>query len=401
MYQRVALGVLAVGVSVPFLLGAACVGTGNPSTCDGTTIADTLQPSGISLSVEPILVPAYGPTAIAFAPDGRLFYTEKETGRVRIIAPTGELLDEPFVDVDVVYNSERGLLGIALHPNFSENGYVYIFYTRSTTGGDTSNGNLVQDNRVVRFVANGDVAEGDETLIISLPVTPGPNHDGGNIHFGPDGKLYVTLGDLAVRDNSQNIDVLPGKILRLNDDGSLPADNPFGNNNYTYALGLRNSFDFTFDPVTGTIFATENGTNLHDEINRLPAGANGGWPLVEGCADSTPAIAIGTYAQPLAQSDGSVVPTGIVFVETNRYGPTAENQLLVAESATGRILLYTLNDDRTAFTNVTVFLDLNSTGLNVGGFTDLAFAPDGTLYASTLTQDFPAARGSILRISPD
>ena len=213
-------------------------------------------------------------------------------------------------------------------------------------------------------------------------------HNGGNIHFGPDGKLYVSEGDIFDTSNAQRLDVLPGRILRLNDDGGIPDDNPFGADNPTFALGLRNSFDFTFDPLTGVIFATENGTNLHDEVNRLPATSNGGWPLAEGCSAGGLNVQFGTYVEPLAQSQGSVVPTGIVFVPNMLYGAATQNQLLVAESGRGHILRYTLNADRDAFTEAAVFIE------GLGGISDLEIAPDGTLYVTTLSP------GAVVRLLP-
>jgi glucose/arabinose dehydrogenase len=357
MERRIPLLLLALLFMV---WGATCqTGPGTPTSCDGVALTGNEPPAGVSVGVEEVVANAADPVALAFAPDGRLFYTEKET------------------------------VGIALHPDFPSNRYVYVFYTRSTTGGDTQVGTLVQDNRVVRFTASGDVAAGDETVIFTLPATPGPNHNGGNLHFGPDGKLYVTQGELAVRATSQDLNAIPGRILRLNDDGSIPGDNPFGSSNPTYALGLRNSFDFTFDPVSDEIFATENGTNAHDEVNRLPAGSNGGWPEVEGCSEGAVSVSAGTYVQPIVSTDGIVVPTGIVFVPGQRYGAASENTLLVAEYQTGRIVRYTLNTARTQMTSASVLTD------NIaGGLTDLAFSPDGTLYATTKSP------GRILRIAP-
>lgn len=345
------------------------------------------DPGGEGLEITTILSDAEFPIAMAFAPDGRLFFTEKETGRIRILDTNGQLLDAPFADVGVVFNSERGLLGLAIHPDFEQNGYVYAFYTRSSTALDTSTNNAASDNRVVRFTANGNTGT-DETLIFQLPVQPGPNHNGGNIHFGPDGKLYITIGELAQTSNSQSLDVLPGKILRINDDGSIPTDNPFAADNAAFAVGLRNSFDFTFDPVGGTLFATENGTFRHDEVNRLPAGSNGGWPQVEGDSDgSPPSPANGTYVEPIVEYTGSVVPTGIAFAPDDTFGADAPNHFLVASFNSGRIFRYTLNAARDAVISEDTFATQIA-----GGITDLTFAPDGSLYVST--------SNSILRITP-
>ena len=373
----------------PVLIALALIALAVPVACSPTPgPADPGGPTGTSVTLETVLDPADFPVAIAFAPDGRMFFTEKETGRIRILDADGQLLSEPFADVPVVANSERGLLGITLHPDFADNGYVYAYYTRSSTGEDTRTSSAAQDNRVVRFTAVDDRGT-DETLILELPVTPGPNHDGGNIRFGPDGKLYVTLGELADSSNAQRLDVLPGRILRVNDDGSVPEDNPFASDNATYVLGLRNNFDFVFDPLTDVIFTTENGTFLHDEVNRFPAGSNGGWPLVEGSSDGqTVDVEAGTYVDPIVEHDGVVVPTGIDFAPDATFGTDAEHQLFVGEFLTGRVIRYTLNDARDVVTGETIFAQ----GIT-GGITDVAFAPDGTLYVLTTT--------SVLRVVPE
>lgn len=381
-------GLILAGLSF-VMAGSTCsTGPGTPATCDGLQLDGSEQSAGITVNRTTVLTGASLPVSMTITSDNRILFTEKETGRVRVVAADGQLLPDPMVDVPVVFNAERGLLGIALHPNFDQNGWLYLYYTRSSEG-DTRTGSAAVDNRVVRFTVNGNVAVGDETLIISLPVRPGGNHNGGNIHFGPDGKLYITIGDVVDSSNSQKIDSLAGRILRLNDDGSIPADNPFGADNATFALGLRNSFDFTFDPVSGGLFATENGTNVHDEVNRLTPGSNGGWPLVEGCAGDTVNVSAGTYVQPIIQSLGIVVPTGIVFVPGRQFGDATEKQMLVAEYQTGRIVRYTLNADRTGIASVAVFADGFS-----GGLTDLEFGPDGSLYALSI------ANGTIIRMSP-
>lgn len=355
----------------------------------------TLPPApdggGVQVEIETILASANFPVALAFAPDGRGFYTEKLTGRVRIIGTDGQVVDTPAADLPVVNNSEHGLLGIAVHPQFEQNGWIYVYYSRSRTGQDSSAEGDLLDNRVVRLSLVGHQAVGDETLIVSLPADPGPLHNGGNLHFGPDGKLYVTLGDLTRAQDAQVADSLVGRILRFNDDGSVPTDNPFGPANPTFALGLRNSFDFTFDPVGGGLFATENSTSNHDEINLLPPGANGGWPLIEGSSGgSPPGISVGTYVDPLVDyTMGSVVPTGIAFVPTADYGAGLRHQLLVGQYRTGRIVSYMLNVDRNQLSGEALFVQLPLDG---GAITDLAFSPDGKLYVLTRT--------SILRIVP-
>ena len=186
------------------------------------------------------------PTAMAFAPDGRLFVCQ-QTGALRIIK-NGQLLSAPFVTVPVDPSGERGLLGVALDPQFAVNDYVYIYYTATTTP---------RRNRVSRFTENGDIAlTGSEVVLLELNALSATNHNGGALNFGADGRLYVAVGDNANGSNAQTLSNLLGKILRIGDDGSIPADNPFfstasGVNRAIWALGLRNPFRFTFQPGTG------------------------------------------------------------------------------------------------------------------------------------------------------
>src|SRR3954451_6628471 len=157
------------------------------------------------------------PTAMAFAPDGRLFVC-LQGGQLRVIK-NGALQAAPFVSLSVNSSGERGLLGIAFDPNFSSNQFVYLYYTTSTSP---------IHNRVSRFTASGDVAvNGSELALIDLDnLSTATNHNGGAIHFGPDGKLYVAVGENANGANAQSISTRHGKILRINADGTIPADNP-------------------------------------------------------------------------------------------------------------------------------------------------------------------------------
>jgi glucose/arabinose dehydrogenase len=217
------------------------------------------------------------PTAMQFAPDGRLFVCE-QAGKLRVIK-NGALLAAPFVSLAVNSAGERGLLGVAFDPNFATNNFLYLYYTVASTP---------IHNRISRFTANGDVAvPGSELIIFELNNLSATNHNGGAIHFGPDGKLFVGVGENAVGTNSQTLTNLLGKILRINSDGSIPADNPFfgsamDNNRAIWALGLRNPFTFAFQPGTGRIFINDVGETTWEEINDGIAGANYGWPDTEG-----------------------------------------------------------------------------------------------------------------------
>src|SRR5437773_4318718 len=219
-----------------------------------------------------------GPTAMDFAPDGRLFVTQ-QTGDVRIIE-NGTLLTTAFLHVNTDSSGERGLLGIAFDPNFASNHFLYFYYTVPTG---------TEHNRVSRFTANGDVVvPGSEVPILDLdPLSSATNHNGGSIHFGLDGKLYVGVGENGNGANSQTLANRLGKMLRINADGSIPTDNPFYNvasglNRAIWALGLRNPFTFSVQPGTGRIFINDVGQSTWEEIDAGIAGSNYGWPITEG-----------------------------------------------------------------------------------------------------------------------
>src|SRR5688500_12304377 len=185
------------------------------------------------------------PTAMQFAPDGRLFVCE-QGGRLRVIKD-GALLPTPFLTLTVSSVGERGLLGVTFDPAFATNHYVYVYYTATTPG---------VHNRISRFTANGDVAvPGSETVIFELDnLSSATNHNGGALAFGSDGKLYAAVGENANAANAQSTGNLLGKMLRINKDGTIPTDNPFytsatGRNRAIWALGLRNPFTFAFNPA--------------------------------------------------------------------------------------------------------------------------------------------------------
>src|SRR5687768_1478654 len=171
----------------------------------------------------PFISGPFSPMAMTYAPDGRLFFLER-AGGIRIYK-NGALLPTKFAQLNVSTNNERGLSGIALHPNFATNGYVYIHYT---TNSNSLNPPPTPKNRISRLTANGDVAVANSEVIIfdNIPSDSG-YHNGGSIHFGLDGKLYAAIGDSGTRSNGQNLGTVSGKLLRLNDDGTAPSDNPF------------------------------------------------------------------------------------------------------------------------------------------------------------------------------
>jgi glucose/arabinose dehydrogenase len=220
-------------------------------------------------------------TAIAQAPDGRLFVAQ-QGGALRVVK-AGVLLTAPFLNVTVDPSGERGLIGVTLHPDFASNGWVYVHYT--TTSGGTH-------NRISRFTAstgNPDVAQaGSETVLVDLPALSGAtNHNGGALHFGIDGKLYVGVGDNANSATAPDLSTPLGKLLRFNDDGTIPSDNPHfatqsGLARAIWARGLRNPFTFAVQPGSGRIHINDVGQGTWEEVNLGVAGADYGWPASEG-----------------------------------------------------------------------------------------------------------------------
>ncbi len=253
-----------------------------------TGFTDSLVAAGLS-----------NPTAMALAPDGRIFVCQ-QTGALRVIK-NGVLLSTPFLTVPVDSSGERGLLGIAFDPNFVSNQLIYVYYTATTP---------TIHNRISRFTASGDVAlAGSETIIMELNnLSTATNHNGGALHFGPDGFLYVAVGDNANGANAQSLGTRLGKMLRITSTGGIPTDNPFfntatGNNRAIWALGVRNPFTFSFQQGSGRMFINDVGQNTWEEINDGIAGANYGWPTCEGfCNPPNPSFRDPIFAY---MNDGS------------------------------------------------------------------------------------------------
>lgn len=315
------------------------------------------QPPAGNLSLQSVLSGLNFPVGLVQASDGRIFYNERLTGRVRVINSNWQLDPTEFCSVTVQTSSEQGLLGLALDPNFTSNQTLYVYYTAQ---GST--------NRVSRLVkpSNGPCAE--TQILPNLPTSG--NHNGGIITFGPDGKLYIVIGDAEVPSNAQDPNSLAGKILRVNTDGSAAPGNPFSsgaNAQKVYSLGHRNSFGLTFHPSTGQLWESENGPNDNDEVNGIVAGGNYGWPVVGGMANNP------SYRNPIVAFNPVIAPTGIVGIPSGSsiYPATYQNNLLVAEFISGTIRLVT-----TGGTTSVAYPG------GVGGLLSLMRASDGYVYAS-------------------
>jgi glucose/arabinose dehydrogenase len=274
-----------------------------------------------NLSVKTVVSGLSQPTSMAFIGNNDFFIFEKNTGKVQRVT-NGVVQSPPPLDLAVNSGSERGGLGMALHPNFAFNGYVYLYWTESSTGVDTTSLAEVPTlgNRVDRYVWNGSTLSFDRNIIKLRAFQADANqqlrgnHNGGVLRFGPDGKLFILMGDNGRRGLLQNLrcgptancpgpvvaddqfggpepdnNHLTGFILRLNDDGTTPSDNPFANIvsvlpseslanlRRLYAYGVRNGFGLGFDPYSGNLWDQENGDDAFDEMNRVTAGSNNGW----------------------------------------------------------------------------------------------------------------------------
>jgi glucose/arabinose dehydrogenase len=330
------------------------------------------QPPAGNLGLQSVLGGLQYPVSLVESSDGRIFFNELYTGNVRVINSNWQLDPTAFCSVSVQTNGEQGLLGLALDPNFSSNQTLYVYYTASAT-----------TNRVSRLVkqANGSCME---TQILST-IPAKVNHNGGGIIFGPDGRLYITIGDVGVPSNAQSLDSLAGKVLRITTDGSPAPGNPFSSNpnvntQRVYSLGHRNSFGITFHPSTGHLWESENGAFNGDEVNRIVAGGNYGWPIAGGMANHP------SYRNPSVEFTTAIAPTGIVGIPSNSavYPPPFRGGLLVAAFVDGTIRLVTPNG-----TNP----DLPGTATvaypgGASGLFSLLRASDGYVYASTADSIF-------------
>jgi len=326
------------------------------------------------------------PVCIAFSPDnsGKFFFTEKNNGRVRIFE-AGALKSNPLTTVSVTSSGEQGLLGVALHPQYPDTPYVYIYYT--STRSDRA-------NMVVRYRDSTGIGITKDTLLIVPRVGSdlnNTNHDGGNIHFGPDGMLYVTIGEYGNNPSHAQDTAASnykGKIHRLNDDGTIPPDNPFPGKPF-WSYGHRNSFDFTFDSQTGKIYCTENGPNCNDEINIVPRRGNLGWPFDGNCSYSgNPA-----YIRPLYRFPSAPLPalTGIVVYRSAAF-PRLRGSILFAGNSNPRIwsLVLSANGDTIVPGSFSTFFSYST------GFADIEIGPDGNIYLT----NGPYNANRILRLRP-
>src|SRR3989449_11609639 len=318
-------------------------------------------------TVNAVLTGLNFPVSLEFAPDGRIFYDEKDTGNVRIIQPNGTLLPAPFATVNPVFNTqEAGLLGIALDPSFASNNYVYVYYTYRDSGSFTH-------GHIVRYTANGNTGTSPRDIFDVTSSAPNTvYHNGGYIKFGPDDKLYAMVGEFHQGQQAQNQTSMTGKMLRMNSDGSVPSDNPFPSS-LDYASGIRNSFGFDFDSSNNRLIATMAGPNSDDKILIIVKGGNYGWPTCLAlCNDPR-------FIEATVDFKQIVTPTGIAAVAPNSY--------IFGEYTTGNLVELQLNATGSVLSTTQLY--------NVpGGIIAVELGPNNKLYFTTpdtiYTYDLPA-----------
>ena len=343
-----------------------------------------------------LVVEADHAIAMAFAPDGRLFYAEQFTGNIRVITAEGELLEVPFAQMELALYVEWGLTGLALDPDFETNHYVYAFLTEPIDP-ETPIGRPL----VVRFTDQNNRGTNRRVIIDDLPETlpaaPGFNANG-SLHFGPDGFLYLSLGDYDTPSLVRNMSNPIGKMLRVNkEDGSPAEDNPFVDDPVVdqriFAHGFREPFDFAFHPETGQVYGSDNTTVSCEALNPITEAGDYGWPDVGKFPYSDCQAGEGTKGIHLFARDDMepgnflsfVVVSGLEFASGDIY-PLWGETLLVCESETNlmrRLVLSGANFDQVAEDDV-LLNDCDG---------DIATSPDGIVYYSNKTE--------IRRLIPD
>ncbi|HYX57272.1 MAG TPA: PQQ-dependent sugar dehydrogenase [Nitrososphaeraceae archaeon] len=399
--------------------------TGMPTIIKDNNLKAELVSEGLQL-----------PTSMAFVGPNDILVLGKDNGIIQRIV-NGNLLPEPVLDVNVANKNERGMLGIAVAKNLTGptiNTYVFVYFTESTADGNDdcpspghcNPGSEPLGNRLYRYeLVNNKLI--NPKLLLDLPATPGPGHNGGAIRIGPDNNIYVPIGELRNSGLQKGISSADGRggVLRVTQNGEAVGAGILGNTyplNLYYAYGMRNSFGIDFDPVTGKLWDTENGPDKGDEINLVEPGFNSGWATVAGMwarkgdtsSDSSNIVPNPTnlldfggkakYSPPEFSWFHVVGPTGIKFLNSDKLGTQYQNDLFVGDFHNGNLYHFKLNKDRTGLAldgpladtiaNDDTELSTAIFGNEFGSITDLEVGPDGYLYVVSI------GLGAIYRIVP-
>ncbi len=375
------LAALLAGCQLVGLVPAQTPGEGTATAAPSPASERTFKVAVVASNLEVPWALAFSQNLPGVGPGNYLLFTERP-GRVRLIAD-GRLQSEPVATLPVTTVGEAGLLGLALDPDFAANGYLYVMYTHRADFG--------LRNRISRLTLHGTRAGDEKVLLDDIPGAA--IHDGGGLAFGPDGKLYATTGDAAQGSLAQDLSSPAGKVLRLNPDGSMPTDNPFaGSPVFTY--GHRNSEGLAWHPRSGQPFVVEHGPAAHDEVNRLSAGSNYGWPHAVGMARDA------RFVDPVHESGSQTwAPAGAAFYAGGQ-SPQWEDNLFFG-ALRGRHLHRLALGGHEA---TQVIAEEGLFGGEYGRIRAVAVGPEGALYFSTSNRDGrgqPAADDDrILRLVP-
>jgi aldose sugar dehydrogenase len=350
----------------------------NPNPAQPSEIITTQD--GARVQVQVVVTNLEIPWSMAFAPDGRLFVTERP-GRVRIVNMAGGTSDLAVSLDDTFAQGEAGTLGLVLDPDFASSRFVFVYYTARSGNGAV--------NRVVRYREAGGRLGERAVLLDGIPADT--IHDGGRIRFGPDGLLYVSTGDASTQSLSQSLGSLAGKILRINKDGTTPFSNPLGSPVFSY--GHRNPQGFDWHPATGELWASEHGSTGNDEINVIRAGANYGWPTIQASQTMPGMLTPVTFFNP------AIAPSGASFFR-GRAIPQFENNLFVATLRGVHLLRLRLDPSASG----RIAAQERLLDQRFGRIRDVVAGPDGFLYFSTNNRDGRGSPGTsddlIARIVP-
>lgn len=417
------LGITMNCLIIPRTFGRALVASGGPVINDPNLILKNINGE------------LKYPTSMAFLGQNDILVLEKNDGTVQRIV-NGQMLKKPLLQVTVDGNDERGMLGIAVAKNESRGiTYVFLYYTEFKPTYHSTG--ITLGNRLYRYELDGENLVNPK-LLLNLPTNPSPGHNGGKIKIGPDGNLYLTVGDIEGSLNGSSYETKAqnyedGKdpdgragILRITQDGKPVGNGILGSTrtlNLYYAYGIKNSFGIDFDSDTGNLWDSENGPTYGDEINLVRPGFNSGWSKIQGiwtvndktgriiglASDNPPELVSfdgkGKYSQPEFTWKPTVAPTAITFLNSDKLGMEYKNQLFVGDIKFGNIYHFELNKDRTQLDLAGVLSDKVADSLEenkniifghgFAGITDLTEGPDGNLYVLT----YDSTNGTIYEIS--
>lgn len=360
MVRKSLLGIAGVIIIIIAISVATVLSTPSDTTVPIPEPATTDNANQTNKGIRTIAQNLDVPWAIDIAVDNRIFFTEKP-GRLGMIHANGTLASEPVVNIHTEDIGEAGLMGLALHPNFTQNHLMYVYHTYAKNGG--------LYNKVLMLTEKNNKIVNSKIILDGIPASDSNN--GGRIKFGPDGKLYVSTGDSETPELAQNTKSLAGKLLRLNDDGTIPDDNPIPESP-VYSYGHRDIQGFAWHPITKKLYASEHGPAGNDEVNIIEPGSNYGWPF-EVCNHSTLSAPI-RFETPEYCFNPEIAPSGLTIAASNKLG--YQNDILFTTLRGSH--LHHIDLETRIQDNVLV---------GYGRLSDIVEAHDGSLYVLTTNRN--------------